>query len=237
LTLADYVEAAILVEATKRPKEVEKAYADWAAIVANLKSLVGAQVPDDVIESLMKRFLEQGLVEVIQDQFAGDYYKLNHRELSESRVRKLVDGGSLVSKYEQVGNQFLHNAIAKFSSDDFDISRPQLDQPEAQIPAADRIVSLNDNSEVRDELLGRLDELVSLVHGDNDEDQKLPERERVIAELRAGKELLKAPTVRVKAIWAVLGTALAWLSAEFAGGLIGELAGLLFEALKPLLGI
>ncbi|WP_395629306.1 hypothetical protein [Sphingorhabdus sp.] len=197
MTLSDYVEAAILIEAANRPQEIAQGYTDWATIVANLKSLVGAQVPDEVIESLMNRFLDEGVAEVVQDQFAGDYYKLNYEQLVETRDRNLVDGSSLVFKYAVVGNQFLHNAIAKFSSDDVDISRPQLDQPEAQIPAADRIVPLNHNEPDYVSIRRELREIIEAERGINDTDISAEQRDRIKKGLAAASELWEATELKL----------------------------------------
>ncbi len=192
MTLADYVEAAILIEAANRPQEIAQVYTDWATIVANLKNLVGAQVPDEVIESLMNRFLDEGVAEVVQDQFAGDYYKLNYEQLVECRDRNLVDGSSLVFKYGLVGNQFLHNAIAKFSSDDFDISRPQVDQPGAQVPASDRVVSLDHNHPEYDEIASALDNAIELASNTRPNGVSGDEHASLVAGIRAARELWKA---------------------------------------------
>ncbi len=235
MTLADYVEAAILIEAANRPQEIAQVYTDWATVVANLKSLVGAQVPDEVIESLMNRFLDEGVAEVVQDQFAGDYYKLNYEQLVESRDRNLVDGSSLVFKYGLVGNQFLHNAIAKFSSDDFDISRPQLDQPEARIPASDRVVSLDHNQ------VNTLDEptseLISAVERENAIPDSPGVRELIIGQLKAGRELIRVGVFKVELLYATLVIGLKMLIEKYQDHAIAALASKLLDLVLQQVGI
>ena len=87
-------------------------------------------------------------------------------------------------------------------------------------------------------IIDELEILKNAIDGDNDELGKLTgRRERLVSEITAGQELIRAPSFRLKAVMHVLVTTLGFIAAEFAGGIIGDLAVKLLEQIKPLLGI
>ncbi|MVZ96715.1 hypothetical protein EUU23_03215 [Sphingorhabdus sp. IMCC26285] len=237
MMLTDYVEAAFISEAVKQTKYLEQTFVDKASILANIRWLVGIDISTDVLEHVLARALEGGAAELIHDEMAGEFYRFTYPKLSQLNQLGSENTNSLIYKYNVIGRKFLENAASKFGESEINLGRPILEQPSVQIPASDRIVRLDDNSDLRDEIIGKIDEIANVIRGHNDDDGKLTERERILAELRASEELLKGPSVRVVALSAVLGTALAWLAKEFAGGIIGQLAVILIELLGPLLGL
>ena len=101
------------------------------------------------------------------------------------------------------------------------------------IPAADRIVQLNDNQ--FNDLHEKLSEIIStLDNGSNAIGAELGDsRIRLKSEIEAGSTLINAKSVRLSALFAVLIKPLKFLSEKFAGAAIGELAKkLVSEILK-----
>jgi hypothetical protein len=237
MTLADYMEAAFLSEANRQTNFLEQTFVEKASIIQNIRFLVGIDASTDVLEQILTRALETGGAEQIQDEMAGEFYKFVHPRLHQIYNLGTQNPDTLIYKYTVIGRKFLENAVSKFGDSENNLERPILEQPSTQIPASDRIVRLDDNSNLRDEIIGKIDELATIIRGHNEDDGQLAEKERILAELRAGEELLKAPSVRVIALSTVLGTALAWLAKEFAGGIIGQLAAILMELIGPLLGL
>jgi len=95
----------------------------------------------------------------------------------------------------------------------------------ADVPAADRIVTLDHNSKVYQDVIDQLQNIEEAILKSNEFSVKWPdEKERISAELSAGTQLLKPKKVRVEAIRAVLVAPLIWLSEKFTGALIGKLA-------------
>ena len=105
---------------------------------------------------------------------------------------------------------------------------------EVTAPAADRIVTLDHNSEPYKEVMDKLDELIKEVKKDLSND--FEEKERVLGELQAGKTLLKSLKVDKNKIMAVLIACLNWLKENLDNIIITGLATALLELLKALLG-
>ena len=113
--------------------------------------------------------------------------------------------------------------------------RDSLDTTES-VPASNRAVSLNHNSAQYKETMEALDKVEESVRGSNeyndDEDKKLR-----LAEMGAGKELLKSTSVRPAAVRAVLAGTLIYLAEKFANAPIGEAALLAWNLVKSLIGL
>jgi hypothetical protein len=109
-------------------------------------------------------------------------------------------------------------------------------QTSPSIPAADGVVSINHNSADVQDLTEKLGELEAAVEtsnslrGEADFDQNL-------AELSAGRRLLRAASVRLSALRAVLVPALKWLGDHVAGTAIGILVAAVVVLLASQFGI
>src|SRR6185437_9536107 len=104
------------------------------------------------------------------------------------------------------------------------------------VPASDRIVTLNHNSDAYKETVETLDKLEDAVEQANDYPDA-EDKEQRLAELSAGKRLLSSARVRVAAAVAVLSPLLLWLADKFVGSLIGQIAQTAWQALKVLFGL
>jgi hypothetical protein len=205
---------------------------------------------DEIVESHFNALLEDGIVSVEGDQYTGEYFRFEVNK-KDDYVRNRLKTNEVAKRIESLGHPALVRALAALQQQEGWRQIPSQerveqppnveiqDQPQKdEIPASDRIVRFDDNSATRDEIIGQLENISEELRGHNDEDGKLTEvRERIQTELRAGRELLKSTTVRARALWAVLGTALTFIASEFAGGIIGELAVNLLTLLRPLLGL
>jgi hypothetical protein len=103
---------------------------------------------------------------------------------------------------------------------------------ESDIPASDRVVSINDNSQT--EALTKIDALIEAVQQTNDYPGNPEDKEQAIAELSAARKLFEATKVRVAAVSTVLKPKLVWLAEKCAGAVIGKLAGDLLSYLSGL---
>jgi hypothetical protein len=110
--------------------------------------------------------------------------------------------------------------------------------PEATsvVPAADREVTLDHNSKAYAETTMGLDTLVEALEQTNEYCDAEDKQEK-IAELSAGRRLLRALRVRYVAITALLGPPLVWLAGKFAGSVIGQIAETVWQSLKALIGL
>jgi len=108
--------------------------------------------------------------------------------------------------------------------------------PPKEVPASDRVVTLDHNSERYQTTLKELDALTREIEVKNDYEDVADKEER-IAELSAGRRLLQSTRVRAAAVGAVLGPALMWLAQKFAGNLVGDLANSLWALIRSLIGL
>ncbi len=93
------------------------------------------------------------------------------------------------------------------------------------IPASDRLVTINHNSEAYLDLDHSLIRLINLVETSNSYREKDSiDQQQKLAELKALSELLKAPRVSPSKIQILAGAAFGFLIEQFAGAPIGELA-------------
>jgi hypothetical protein len=106
----------------------------------------------------------------------------------------------------------------------------------SRAPASDRIVSFDHNSQVYVQTTEELDQLLEALEQVNDYPD-IEDKEQKLAELSAGRRLLRATRVRYGLIVGVLGPPLAWLGKTFAGGIVGQLATSVWQGLKGLLGL
>jgi hypothetical protein len=107
--------------------------------------------------------------------------------------------------------------------------------PAEEVPASDRIVSINHNQPAYGKTLGSIEETADALIGDNT--IRPEDRERIKFELDAGILLLKGKSARLDAIEAVLLRALRWLASKFAGAALGIAAEHALKAVILLLGL
>lgn len=106
------------------------------------------------------------------------------------------------------------------------------------IPASDRVVTLNHNSQEYRSAIVNLTDLREALNADNVyRAHNLEDHERRIADVEAAISLLQGQRVRAGAIRAVAYGTLIYLAEKFAEAPIGELAKAAWEALKILLGL
>jgi tRNA threonylcarbamoyladenosine modification (KEOPS) complex Pcc1 subunit len=106
--------------------------------------------------------------------------------------------------------------------------------PADEIPASDRIVRLDHNQPAYAETIGAIETTTNALLGDNVVSPE--DRDRIKFELDSGIILLKAQSVRISAIEAVLTKALRWLSLNFAGAALGIAAERALMAVLSLIG-
>lgn len=105
------------------------------------------------------------------------------------------------------------------------------------VPASDRIVSLDHNSDPYKEADKALSEIIRQVRASNELNADPDTKARVLAELEAGQTLWKATKVRVTAIMATVMPALKWVAVAGAAGIIGEMATGAITSLLRALGL
>jgi hypothetical protein len=124
-----------------------------------------------------------------------------------------VNSGQLFRPFERE----LRREIQKL-----DLSNPPASD-DAYIPASDRVVTLDHNSKTYRDLIDILERIeIELAARNDHPDPALKERQ--VAEISAGRRMLRAAKVRAVAIYSVLSTPLIWIAKHFADKELGHLA-------------
>ena len=114
-------------------------------------------------------------------------------------------------------------------------SDPTVDRDkQSEIPASDRIVTINHNAEEYQEFMDDLKTLGENIRDSNSIDEV--EKDRLQAELRAGKNILEGKTARLQVIIAVLFPVLTYIVMRFVDTALGQLATHLLTLLRQFIG-
>ena len=197
MKLADYVEAAFITEAAGRPDDLEQNFVEKVKILHNIRFLVGIDTPVDVLEQILTRALETGGAELIRDEMAGEFYRFLLPRLNQIYGLATESADSLIYKYSIIGPKFLENAVSRFGDSEKNPERPILEQPSIQIPASDRIVSLNHNDPDYISIRRELSAIAEAARGINDTDISDEQRDRINKGLAAASELWEATELKL----------------------------------------
>lgn len=139
----------------------------------------------------------------------------------------------LFEDYRELGSEWLTRAlnglrdrIGPTGSIDDLIEHPQIDTT-LEAPASDRIVTLTHNQQT--ELESASTDLIDLVEQENSIDGDTGLRQRIIGELRAGRELIRAQSVRAYLLHLTFVSALNGLIEKYGKTAIGVAATKLLE--------
>ena len=110
-------------------------------------------------------------------------------------------------------------------------------EDQRNVPASDRIVTLNDNSADYREAIAAIGRVTKAIAADNEYGAEAPEeKEALLGTLKAGRQLLSATEVRVSAVRATLLPALQYIADNFAKGAVAALGAAAVAAVLKLLG-
>lgn len=162
--------------------------------------------------------------------------------VDEEEVVEDVDEGEVDEEGEIVlGCSITRSGIMRveeWDEDDYAEISEGIDFLEDNIPASDRVVSLDHNSAAYKDATKALDELIETVRIDNEYGDRAPdEKEQLVASLTAGRRLLNAATIRLSAAYAILLPPLRYVADNFGKGAITAAGALALAAMVKLLGI
>lgn len=143
------------------------------------------------------------------------------------------------SNYNDMIYKLNEQLFTPFSRDLFKyIRRNQNTLGKQEAPASDRIVSLDHNSSEYQIVMKKLEELKDTLRKNNQLAIEEPQdQSRVIAEISAAQDLLKAPRVRVDIVKDIIVTALKYIGHKIADNIVDIAIKAIFLGLTALLGI
>ena len=133
---------------------------------------------------------------------------------------QLIQSDSFLTIYSEHGDDWLINQTLQRGG----------------IPASDRVVSRQDNLPQIEEIVTEIDGLIHELKADNEVGSALgDDREILISEASASKELLRSERFRVARLAQLIVPGLKFLADKFGGGAIGEVAKRLVSLILALL--
>jgi len=173
------------------------------------------------------------------ERFAGSYYVYDLSRYAKFRD-KFLSGDPIYAAAQRIGGRYYPDVFSGYRAH---IQESTAAPPDEQIegvddlvvPASDRVVSLNHNQV--SELDGQATEVIDLVWAQNAIEGAPGLRERILGQLKAGRELIRAGEFRLYLLQVTLIETLKWLADNYAKEAIGVLAVELLKALARHLGV
>jgi hypothetical protein len=113
--------------------------------------------------------------------------------------------------------------------------RRYLERQAAKVPASDRVVTLDHNSPDYQNMMSALESLEEVLRSTNDYPDA-EEKERVVAEISAGRRLLRAMKARAGAIAAIVAVPATYLAKQFMGKAVGDAAQVVIDFVTRIFG-
>jgi hypothetical protein len=194
----------------------------------------------DHARSIVEKMLESGGIAQHGDEYAGYWYKLRN-----PAKQKYIEGRRAENPANKViatlGEEALRRALAKIVEEDglraSDDERPTDEISPADllagglsgVPASDRIVTLGHNQ--ISETDASISEIVDALEEDNGNPHNPGLRERILGQIKAGRELIRAGEFRAYLLYEVLVRALGELVEKYGNPTIAALANALLGAI------
>ena len=228
--LKPYLLAALICHITDRQTLVDKSYLNRDETLKQISTLLDGMLPAHAMEWAFEDLSAIGIFTKITDDLAGDFYKLNSNPAVNEVARQSNDEDSLIYKYRSVGPRFLSAVVDRIGRPDADRSKRMPLDAVSVIPGSDRLVSLTHNqvSSFDEQISELVEELETHDNGDPDHPGL---RERLLGQVKAGRELIRAGEFRAFLIYEVLVRALSELIEKYSNPTVKALANALLGAI------
>jgi|GEM_PF-4189878 len=246
-TFAQYLAVILLHEAEQL--EDESFSGSFASVASKVTTLLqGVKVDQNEVAEAISILTEFSGVERYENPLTGGYFKVNYDNFRYYFIQEKPDYNDLdkdgwkdlrnslfenypiLVTYAENGRNFAVDVIEHLRrTPQAEWAHLRTDKAATAIPASDRIVSLNDNQiKGLEQPLAEVIEAVEKTNGDPD----VPGfRERVLGQLRAGRELIRAGTIKSYLLYTVLLSALTEVAARNKGTAIEATINTLIELL------
>ncbi len=184
-------------------------------------------------DKIFEAFVASGAVVYDGDDFAGNWFKLEVNTKN-AVIDQIIANNSGSARAQRLGPQALERALRAIVADiDGPTPNagvdPSIEIDAVSIPASDRIVRLdhNQSSEFDVDISNLVDQLEGQDNGDPDHPGL---RERLLGQLKAGRELIRAGEFRAYLLYEVLVRALGELIDKYGNPTIKAMANALLGA-------
>lgn len=194
---------------------------DWFEKLTAEDLAASLHIPQRISDLTIADLLESGLCEVTQGR---DAIGNNIQYIEITRV-----GIELVEEWSDDD----YDKVAKYIED-----RNKIKEPDNQeVPASDRVVSIDHNSDDYKEAIGALEEFEKKAKVNNEFRGLFTDPDdgdRILSEVRMGRELLQQARASVQAAKELLLRNLKWVAEQLPGTAINTLASKAFDAIIKL---
>lgn len=238
---ADYIAAALIVEVRRNDEKLSGTSPEQFAGL--LKERYGFELKEVQINAALRRLAELGLVALTEDEYAGSFLRFPSATSLEIRIGNLknkqpdarffraLGGGEKLLERAFANAKFWRDFDAEVSTDSTSI----LSVPSpAFAPASDRIVTLSHNQYAA--LSEPLDDVIEAVEQNNGIPEEPGFRERVLGQLKAGREFLKAGVFEGQLFYYTLVVGLKMLAEKYKDHAVAALASELVDLILQHLG-
>ena len=205
----------------------------------------GRELSDPQMQLLVKRLAKLGFIKVYRDEYAGTFYTAAYGISLGTRAGMVPDKAefSIFKKAISEGGPLLRRVFEnpKFWEDleiEIDENADEATANDSEIvtdiPASDRVVTLTHNQQV--ELEVQTTEIIEAVEKQNQIDGDPSLRSKILGQLKAGLELIRASIFDAQLMYLTLVETLKWLVARYDQAVIGSLAGTLLVELAKING-
>lgn len=196
-----------------------------AAVEDSLAKYEAGGIVDTIALSakLFDKFLSDKAIARTTDAIAGDYYRFSPTHVGNLR-KKFLDSDQIYQRSVAIGDRFFPDVFAAYFG-----RYPEGFNAQIQVPAADRIVNLNHNQVA--ELEAPVEELVEQLERDNGIPDAPGTKERLLGQIKAGRELLRSGSFRAYLFYATILSALGELVTRYQGHAISMVAASLIDLL------
>ncbi len=236
----EYVVAAVIDQMRKNSNyEIDS----FSALKEAIARPYGVVISDDHVEVLARRLEQLGILKRVSDQYAGVYFvpisglnlllKVSQLQSNspDSRIVQALSGGRALFKRVFKSDQFWKDFSAQIDDQQAAIGSISIvDVAEAEvIPASDRIVTLSHNQQL--ELDEASTELIDGLSKENSVDGDADLKDRLLGQIRAARELIRATSVRAYLLYETAFAILGGLIERYKGQAIGHAAKKLLDLL------
>lgn len=229
----DYVEAAILTQLRNNINDLTQyGYITRPQLEGILAQTIRRPTETFGISQTVDRLVQREMVEVISDEFAGDFYSFSPNNLVNWIDQESAKVNSVFYKMRKVGLPFFD---AAFDQAMLEMDDSAIEYKSMEAPGSDRIVSLTHNQV--DALDEPTSELISAVERENAIPDSPGLRELIIGQLKAGRELIRVGVFKVELLYATLVIGLKMLIEKYKDHAIAALASKLLDLVLQQVGI
>jgi hypothetical protein len=181
--------------------------------------------PEAMAEDVFSDWLAEGIFAKREDPYAGEYFRFSRNKLNVFK-QKFLDGSEINAFASVIGSRFYPDVFGGYNG-----NNPLTDEERASfaVPASDRIVTLQHNQ------ISALEEPIQELVDQLEKDNGIPDnpglKERLVGQIKAGRELIRSGNFRAYIFHVTIIRALGELIERYKGHAISMVAASLVDML------